>query len=128
MRLFMTSGISSSLTVAVGANKRCDKFPGISVDPLVNGLMTDRQFRVQFFKASSNKFRGPTVFDPTPNIFTNFIILEPLVRSGSNGSVNGAFLSLMGQIIAPVNWRGIALEFSRDSGWISVERFSDISD
>ena len=124
----MTPGISSSFTIAMGSDKGWDKFSGISIDPLVNGLMADRQFRVQFFKASGNKLRGPSVLDPTPDIFADFIIFKPLVRSGGNGPVNGALLGLVGQVIACVDWRGIAFEFSRDSSWTALERFSDISD
>ena len=111
VRFFMFSGISPVSALAMSPHQRQDKRGRILIDPLIDGFMANGLFGVLDGESTGNEFGRPPKTKAFFDIVSDKFAFEPLASMGLVLAPLRPFLSLVGQVIAGINGRGVALEF-----------------
>jgi hypothetical protein len=88
MRFFMLSGVTSVFSFTMSSDQGQNKMGGILIDPLIDGLMANREPRVVKGESSGDKFRRPSQGEVFLDVLKDKVVFKPL--------------SLMGLAFAPI--------------------------
>jgi hypothetical protein len=111
MGFLMFPGVSSVFAFAMGSHERQDEMRGLLVDPLIDGLMANGEFKMFGGQSSGDKFWRPSPLKTLFGILTNEVVFEPSSSMGFVVTVICSLLSFVRQVIAGVHRRGISLKF-----------------
>lgn len=103
----MLLGMSLAPPNSMGAGKAENKIATIGVDPLVDRFVAD-WFMPEHLPSSSNAFRRPFTFKLSRNKSTQLWVWKPRPFMSESLSGVSSLLRLPGEVVAGVNWRGIA--------------------
>ena len=67
------------------------------------------------------------MFDPAPDVSADFVVLESLVRSASNGPLSRSLMGFMRQIISCADWRSVAVKLPRDRSRVTIKGARDLA-
>ena len=112
-------------TLAMGPHQRWDKGGRILVHPLIDGFMADGLSRVVHGESAGNELGGPPETKAFFDIVPDKVAFEPLASMGFVLAPLRPFLSLVRQIIAGINGRGVSFEFPRQGAGTSLKNFGD---
>lgn len=110
MGFFMLSGIASVFTLAMGSDEGQNKMRGILVNPLIDGLMANREPRVVEGESSCDKFRRPSPGEAFLDILTDKVVFKPLSLMGFALTPFRSSLSFVREVIPGINRRGVSFK------------------
>ncbi len=114
MGLRVPAGVAATLPPPVVAHQAGNQVAGLGIHPLIDGLVADGLGWPQPVKPPGNQFRRPAPAQLPPHIVADPGIAqaEPTDRCLPARLRSG--LGLVGQVVAGVDGRGVALEFPRE--------------
>src|SRR5512135_735903 len=110
MRLFMSPGVASVFSSAMGSEQEGDQRASVLVNPLINRLMANAKLRMLPAEPSGDQLWRPTPGKLRGYIASNELALEPFSPMGLTVALIGALLGLVRQVIARMNGRGISFQ------------------
>jgi hypothetical protein len=110
MRCFMFPGVPTVFALSMGSHQGQDERGGFLVNPLINGLRANGEFRVFDGQSSGDKFWGPSQSKAFFDIAPNNVGFKSWSPMGFAVTFIRSFLCFVGQVIAGINRRSIALE------------------
>jgi hypothetical protein len=112
VQFFMSSVMSFAPAFTVMTGQKGDQFPGIGIDPLVDGLRADSRGYFFLLSASGDLFGRPAFFQLIPNGLAQGFVFKSGPDMGFLPSELSPLLSPVGEIIPGFNGRGITFEFA----------------
>jgi hypothetical protein len=110
MGFFMLSGVASVFAFAMGSDEGQNKMRGILVNPLIDGLMANRESRVVDGQSSGDKFRRPSQGEAFFGILADKVVFKPLSLMGFALAPIRTTLSFVREVIAGINRRGVSFK------------------
>ena len=103
MGFFMFSGVTSVFAFAMGSDQGQNKVSGILVNPLIDGLIANREPRVVDGQSSGDKFRRPSQKEAFFDISADKVVFKPLSLMGFALALIRSILSFVGEVISGVD-------------------------
>ncbi len=97
------------LTPVMGSHQTADQMRCVHVNPLINSLMANGLIGVLDVQSARDQFWGPAKANMFLHIAANKVVFKPLALMRLVLSIIGSLLGFVGQVIAFVDWRCIAL-------------------
>jgi hypothetical protein len=110
MRCFMFPGVPSVFALAMGSHQGQNEMGSLLVNPLIDSLMANGEFRVFDGQSSGDKFWGPSPANAFFDILPKRVGFESWSPMGFAVTFIRSFLSFVRQVIAGINRRGISLK------------------
>lgn len=111
MGFFMLSGVASVFALAMGSDQGQDKMSGTLVNPLIDGLMANREPGVVDGQSSGDKFRRPSQEKAFFDVLTDKVVFKPLSPMGFAVAPIRSALSFVREIIAGIDRRDVSFKF-----------------
>src|SRR3989338_6551233 len=108
MRALVLAGVAARLPHPVGPHQVGDEMSVLGVDPLVDRLMADGGAGSAHGQTSGDELWRPADSEAVVHIATDALVLEASVCAAGARTGLGPRLSLVGQIVARVDRRGVA--------------------
>ena len=106
----MLSGVTSVFAFTMGSDQGQNKMGGILVNPLIDGLMANREPRVVDGESSGDKFRRPSPGEAFFDILTDKVVFKPLFLMGFALTPLRSALSFVREVISGINRRGVSFK------------------
>jgi len=110
MGFFMLSGVTSVFAFTMGSDQGQNKMGGILVNPLIDGLMANRELWVVNGESSRDKFRRPSPGEAFFDILTDKVVFKPLFLMGFALTPLRSALSFVREVISGINRRGVSFK------------------
>jgi hypothetical protein len=110
MGFFMLSGVAFVFALAMGSDQRQNKMSGILVNPLIDGLMANREPRVVDGQSSGDKFRRPSQEEAFFDVLADKVVFKPLSLMGFAVAPIRSILSFVGEVIPGINRRSVSFK------------------
>jgi hypothetical protein len=110
MGFLMFSGVASVFAFAMGSDQGQNKVSGILVNPLINGLMANRESRVVDGQSSGDKFRRPSQEEAFFHVLADKVVLKPLSLMGFALAPIRSILSFVREVIPGINRSSVSFK------------------
>jgi len=110
MGFFVLSGVTSVFAFAMGSDQGQNKISGILVNPLIDGLMANREPGVVDGQSSGDKFRRPSQGKAFFDILADKVVFKPLSLMGFALAPIRSILSFVREVIPGINRRNVSFK------------------
>ncbi len=107
MGLAVPTRVAAILATPVRAHETRDKMPRLRIDPLVDGLMTDRRRGAAQLESPGDKLRRPTSLEAVGHIAADARVFKATVAPGQAVALRRTLLCLVGEVVTGVNRRSV---------------------